>query len=129
LRPAGTLIGHVVCVPAEPAELCTWQLGYVFHPAYHGQGYATEACRRLLERAFGELGAHRVTAGCDPDNAPSWRLLERLGFRREAHRRKAGFLRKTPDGAPIWRDSFEYAILDEEWRPTRRPPPSPAAPG
>jgi ribosomal-protein-alanine N-acetyltransferase len=115
LREGGRLIGHLVCTPKAPEELRTWDLGFVFDPAYHGQGYATEACRRVLAYVFGELGAHRVEAGCHPDNAPSWRLLERLGLRREAHFRKNGFLRRAADGTPIWTDGYVYGMLEEEW--------------
>ncbi len=115
LRETGKMIGHLVCTRKAPDALRTWQLGFIFNPAYYGQGYATEACRRVLAYVFGELGAHRVEAACHPDNAPSWRLMERLGMRREAHHRKDGFLRQTPAGKPIWSDSYVYAILEEEW--------------
>ena len=115
LKTAGKLIGHVTCTRKQPEVLRTWELGYIFNPLFYGHGYATEACRRVLQHAFSELGAHRVEAACDPRNAPSWRLLERLGMRREAHRLKAGFLRTTPEGEPIWVDSYEYAMLEEEW--------------
>jgi RimJ/RimL family protein N-acetyltransferase len=73
------MIGHVACNREGPEELLTWNHGYIFNPAFYGKGYATEASRRILQHAFEELGAHRVQAGCNPDNAPSWRLLERLG--------------------------------------------------
>jgi [ribosomal protein S5]-alanine N-acetyltransferase len=115
LKATGKLIGHVVCTQKEPEALRTWSLGYIFNPAFYGQGYATEACRRVAAYVFEDLGAHRIEAGCDPRNAPSWRLLERLGMRREAHRLKAMFLRTTPDGEPVWVDSYEYAVLEEEW--------------
>jgi [ribosomal protein S5]-alanine N-acetyltransferase len=115
LKATGKLIGHVTCTRKALEALRTWELGYIFNPAFYGQGYATEACRRVLQYAFEELDAHRVEAACDPRNAPSWRLLERLGMRREAHRLKAGFLRTTPEGEPIWIDSYEYAMLGEGW--------------
>jgi RimJ/RimL family protein N-acetyltransferase len=115
LKATGKLIGHITCTLKEPEEFLTWSLGYIFNPVYYGHGYATEACRRIVQYAFEELEAHRVEAGCDPANTPSWRLMERLGMRREAHRIKAGFLRMTPDGEPLWSDSYEYAILKDEW--------------
>ncbi|MBJ7356037.1 GNAT family N-acetyltransferase [Nocardioides sp.] len=60
-------------------------LGYTFDPAYGGHGYATEAVRAVLARAFDELGVHRVTAGCFADNIASVRVLEKVGMRREQH--------------------------------------------
>ena len=118
LRETGRMIGHVACTPKPPEDLRTWSLGFMFDPAYQGRGYATEACRRVLDHVFHDLDAHRVEAGCHPDNTPSWRLLERLSMRREAHHIKSGFLRRTADGAPIWTDGYVYAILEEEWAET-----------
>ena len=60
-------------------------LGYTLARSAWGQGYASEAARKLLDYLFRVLDLHRVIADCDVDNAASIRLLERLGFRREAH--------------------------------------------
>ncbi|HMQ66468.1 MAG TPA: GNAT family N-acetyltransferase, partial [Arachnia sp.] len=60
----------------------THELGYVFNARYWGNGFAAEACQALIEWAFAQ-GTHRIVAKCNPLNQPSWRLLERLGFRRE----------------------------------------------
>ncbi len=116
LKPSGKMIGHVYFSRAEPAELSTWELGYIFNPAYSGHGYATEACREILRYGFGELGAHRIFAKCNPKNPPSWKLLERLSMRREGRLRKAAFFRRSDDGEPLWHDAFQYALLAEEWR-------------
>jgi len=115
LKNTGKMIGHIVANQKEPKEFLTWHIGFVFNPLHHGKGYATESCRRILEYVFEELGAHRVESACHPDNIPAWKLLERLSMRREAHHIKAGFIRKTLDGKPIWWDSYIYAILYEEW--------------
>ncbi|MGE5579295.1 MAG: GNAT family N-acetyltransferase [Bacillota bacterium] len=115
LKETGKMIGHVYFAQADPPEFLTWEIGYIFNPAFWGKGYATEACRRILKYGFEDLGAHRVTAGCSPDNPPSWRLLERLGMRREAYEKKFGFFHRTPEGEPIWLDAYKYAILREEF--------------
>ncbi|MFF2907979.1 GNAT family N-acetyltransferase [Paenibacillus sp. NPDC057934] len=73
-------------------------IGYIFNPEFYGKGYATEACQAVLNYAFAELGAHRILALCNPDNAPSWRLLERLSMRREGHFKKEAFFKKTKVG-------------------------------
>jgi RimJ/RimL family protein N-acetyltransferase len=114
LKDTGKMIGHIYFNQADPPDFLTWEIGYIFNPLFWGNGYATEACRRILRYGFEELGAHRIKAGCSPDNPPSWRLLERLGMRREAHEKKFGFFRRTAEGEPIWLDSYQYAILDEE---------------
>ncbi|MGA9762735.1 MAG: GNAT family protein [Gaiellaceae bacterium] len=116
LKPGEKMIGHVYFSQIEPEELMTWEFGYIFNPAFGGRGYATEACRALLSLGFGELGAHRVVAMCDPRNPPSWRLLERLSMRREGHFRQMAFFRRTSDGKPLWHDAYQYALLESEWR-------------
>ncbi len=55
------------------------EIGYSLHPDHQGHGFASEAVTALL-RALREQGVRTVVAGCDLDNAPSARLLERLGF-------------------------------------------------
>lgn len=115
LKDTGKMIGHLFFQQIEPTDFLTWELGYIFNPAYYGRGYATEASKRILKFGFEELGAHRITALCNPENIPSWRLMERLGMRREGHFKKKGFFRLDQDGKPAWHDAYEYAILREEW--------------
>jgi [ribosomal protein S5]-alanine N-acetyltransferase len=54
-------------------------------------------------------------ARCDPRNEASWKLLERIGFRREGHFRRFAFFRRDDTGKPLWHDAYEYAILDEDY--------------
>jgi RimJ/RimL family protein N-acetyltransferase len=55
-------------------------LGYAFLPAGRGAGYATEAAAGVVEYARTQLGIRRLSAIVSPGNAPSVRVLERLGF-------------------------------------------------
>lgn len=96
-------------------EFGTWELGYVFNANYQGKGYASEAAAALLEDAFRNRGVRRVIAMCNPENAASWHLMERLGMRREGHLLQNIFFRKDEQGSPIWQDTYEYAILSDEW--------------
>ncbi|GAA1791901.1 GNAT family N-acetyltransferase [Agromyces lapidis] len=89
-------------------------LGYGVDPAYAGRGYATDIARALLDLAFGELGVHRVTAGCYADNIGSWRVMEKLGMRREQHG-----VRDSWHAELGWIDGYTYAILADEWRVQR----------
>jgi RimJ/RimL family protein N-acetyltransferase len=59
------------------------ELGWALRPEETGKGYATEAVEAVLRICFEELGLHRVTADCFVGNAPSYRLMERVGMRRE----------------------------------------------
>ncbi|MFI2754034.1 GNAT family N-acetyltransferase [Cellulomonas sp. P22] len=92
------------------------ELGWAFDPDVHGRGFAAEAAGRLIAACFTDLGLRRVTAGCFLDNEPSWRLMERLGMRREGTFRADSLHR---DGG--WLDSCTYALLRDEWQPS--PPP------
>jgi len=60
----------------------TVEIGYSVVPDRRGRGYATEAVRSLVEWAFDQPDVIAVVAGCAPDNTPSIRLLERVGFQR-----------------------------------------------
>jgi len=86
------------------------ELGWTIDPAYAGRGYATEAARALVDVSFGALGLRRVYALCFADNEPSWRLMERLGMRREQYLVKES-LHRSGD----WLDAVGYALLAEEW--------------
>lgn len=121
LKESGKMIGHLFMAQQEPLEFDTWEIGYVFNPVFGGQGFATESARRLVHWLFTENKAHRVMALCDPRNAPSWKLLERLGMRREGHYLQKAFFRHDKDGNPLWHDAYEYAVLSEEWRDGRFP--------
>jgi len=90
------------------------ELGWVLDPAYAGRGYATEAVRELLRYCFQELGVRRVTASCFLDDDRSWRLMERVGMRRELHA-----VRDALHRSGRWLDTVGYAILAEEWSPIR----------
>ena len=56
------------------------QLIYALLPEYTGQGYATEASRKIIEYAFKKLGYDYLGAACDAPNQDSVRVLERLGM-------------------------------------------------
>jgi len=99
---------------ADGATRCEAELGWALDPAYGGRGLATEAVRGLLRICFEDLGVRRVTAGCFADNVPSWRLMERVGMRRELHT-----LRESLHRDLGWVDGYGYALLADEWRAVR----------
>jgi RimJ/RimL family protein N-acetyltransferase len=99
---------------AEQAKAVEAEIGYVLDPSYGGRGYATEAVEALLRLCFEDLGLRRVTANCFADNVASWRLMERLGMRREVHT-----LRESLHRSGAWLDGMGYALLADEWRARR----------
>ena len=62
-------------------------IGYVLARDAWGHGYATEAVRAITSMVR-ELGIVRLYAYTHMENRPSWRVLEKCGFEREAVLRK-----------------------------------------
>jgi RimJ/RimL family protein N-acetyltransferase len=108
LAEDGTLIGDVL-LALRSVEQQTLEVGYIFAPAYGGQGYATETVRELLTLAFGPLGASRVVARVDDRNIASRVLLERLGMRIEGHLENQWFKSELTS-------EVDYAVLAREWQ-------------
>ena len=103
-RPVGR-----VGLGVTDAAIGEGMLWYTLHPSVWGMGFATEAGRGLADFGFRELRLHRIWADCDPANVASWRVLEKIGMRREGH------LRENARIKGAWADSLIYAILDREW--------------
>ncbi len=108
LKTADRLIGHMMFHPWFAPQ--TYEIGWVFHRASHGHGYATEAAEALLRYGFEALHLHRIIATCQPQNVASCRVAEKLGLRREGHFRKCI---RSPENQ--WWDEYFYALLEEEW--------------
>ncbi|WP_323749662.1 GNAT family N-acetyltransferase [Curtobacterium flaccumfaciens] len=86
------------------------ELGWVLDPVDSGHGYATEAVRALVSFCFTDLGVRRVVANCFLDDDSSWRLMERIGMRREVHA-----VRESLHRSGAWLDTVTYAVLADEW--------------
>lgn len=108
----GKLIGGCGIRVASRAHRSA-DMGYCLRKDTWGLGYATEAAAAILEFGFDVLGSHRVFATCDTENRASARVLEKLGMRREAHFREDTRIHGR------WRDSYLYAVLEQEWRGRR----------
>jgi RimJ/RimL family protein N-acetyltransferase len=119
----GTIIGDLMfkhedawaqAEVADDAKGVHAEIGWVLDPAHSGHGYATEAVDDLLRMGFEELGIRRIVAYCFADNEASWRLMERVGMRREMHTRSDSLHRSGR-----WLDGYGYAILADDWRRNR----------
>lgn len=109
LKANGKMIGNVYLGKRDFESL---EIGYVFNKEYWGKGYAKESCSALIQQSF-KNGVHRIFAECDPQNSNSWKLLEALGFTREAYLKQNVYFWKDNDNNPIWKDTFIYAILNK----------------
>ena len=66
------------------------EIGYGVAEQLRGQGFATAAVRELLHVAFSEPGVAEVYAETATDNAPSRRVVEKVGFRHLGQRATEG---------------------------------------
>jgi RimJ/RimL family protein N-acetyltransferase len=67
--------------PEAPFHPLIVELSYAIGRAYQRQGYATEACQAVIAYGFQEMRLARLTNGVVPENIPSNRLCQKLGFR------------------------------------------------
>jgi RimJ/RimL family protein N-acetyltransferase len=84
------------------------EIGFTVDPSHQRENVATESLNCLLDYLFSTLGKHRVVARTDTKNIGAYRLLEKLGFRREGHYIQNIFFK----GA--WDDEYQYAMLNGE---------------
>ena len=84
--------GGVKAPPLDDGEV---EIGYGMAPAWQGRGLATQAARLLTDEALAQ-GASRVSAFTAPDNTASWKLLQRIGYRRDGET-------IDPDDGLVWR--------------------------
>ncbi len=113
LRESGQLIGNCGIRMDDP-DSRVGDIGYELAPDQWGKGYATEAAREIVRFGLEELGLHRVWAWCIADNVGSWRVMEKLGMRREGRLRENEFYKGR------WWDTLMYAILEDEWAQIRK---------
>ena len=93
----------LICVDEEPVGTIglndlydvwgTAELGYYVHPDAQGNGYATDATRRLLAYAFTDRRLEKVYANVFADNEASKHVLESVGFQREGVFREHAYVR------------------------------------
>ena len=103
----GQMIGDIGIHFMEDKQI---EIGYTLSPKYQGNGYASEAVKAVINYVFSEWKKHRITASVDPDNIQSIKLLERIGFRSEAHFIKSFRIDDQ------WYDDCIYALLEDEWK-------------
>lgn len=109
-RESGALLGGLTLSEIRRGVAQAATLGYWIGERHARQGYMSEAVGAVLPFVFETLHLHRLEAACLPENEPSRRLLEKIGFRREGLAR--AYLKI--DGQ--WRDHLLFALLDSDWR-------------
>lgn len=109
-RVIGDIGIHFLESDAENKQV---EIGYTLDEDFRGKGFATEALTAVIDYLIHTLEKHRIIASVDPTNLNSIKLLERLGFRKEAHFVESLFFHGK------WVDDVIYAVLAREWKASR----------
>ncbi|WP_462280967.1 GNAT family N-acetyltransferase [Salinivirga cyanobacteriivorans] len=86
------------------------EIGVTLNRNYQKKGYATESIKKVIDYLFNTLNKHRIITSIDPENASSIKLVERLGFRKEAHFVESIYMNGK------WVDDLIYAMLEKDWQ-------------
>lgn len=109
LRDTGDFLGGVGLHPRE-WRVPSFEIGYWIRKAGEGHGYVTEAAALTSRLAFDVLAARRLIIRCDPRNARSRAIPERLGFSLEGTLRNETF---DADGN-VW-DALLFSLIPREY--------------
>lgn len=90
------------------------EIGCTLNKDYQNKGFATESVIKVIDYLFKELNKHRIIASIDPENKNSIRLVERIGFRKEAHFVESLFINGK------WVDDLMYALIEKDWDKTNK---------
>ncbi len=104
----GALAGQVTVSSIVRGAFDSGSVGYWVDRRFAGRGVVSTALALAVDHCFGPVGLHRVEANARPENAPSLRVLDKVGFRSEGRHLNYLFI----DGA--WRDHLAFALTQED---------------
>lgn len=127
----GRLVGQLTVSNIQYGAVSSATLGYWVAQDVAGRGVTPTAVALATDYCFFRMGLHRMEVCVRPENGPSLRVVEKLGFRYEGLRRRYIHI----DGD--WRDHFCFALVREEipegvlqrWREGRADETAAAYPG
>lgn len=108
LNPTGEIVGQLTLGHIYRGPFLNSIAGYWIGQPFANRGFATQALAMGLAEAFGPMGLHRVETNINPENAPSLRVVQKLGFRFEGLARR--YLRINGE----WRDHQHWAMTAED---------------
>jgi ribosomal-protein-alanine N-acetyltransferase len=104
----GDLVGQVTVANVVRGAFQSASVGYWVDGRLAGNGIVPHALAMVVDHCFTDVGLHRIEANVRPENAPSRRVVEKLGFRQEGLHPRFLFI----DGA--WRDHLSFAVTVED---------------
>ena len=102
------LVGQLTIGNLVRRAFCSGYAGYWIDSRFAGRGIMPTALALAVDHAFAVGGLHRIEVNIRPENTPSRRVVEKLGFRQEAYHERYLHI----DGA--WRDHIGYALTTED---------------
>ncbi len=108
LQEDDTLVGEIV-FRIEDWENSRAEIGYRLSEAAAGKGICTQAATLLINYIIHEFGFYKLVAKCDPRNIASFRVMEKLGFVREA------FFKEHYRIGEEWTDQYDYGLMSTQW--------------
>lgn len=105
----GEFVGEINLSSVQRGAFQSGYVGYWIAQSAAGQGYVPESLVVLARFAFEELYLHRLQISIIPRNAPSRRVMEKLGLRDE------GIALRYLEINGVWEDHVRYAITADEW--------------
>ncbi len=109
----GRFVGEINLSSVQRGPYQNAYVGYWMDEAAAGNGYTPEAFVVVCRFAFEDLALHRLQASIIPRNAPSHRVVQKLGLRAE------GVAIRYLEINGVWEDHVRYAITSEEWAERR----------
>ncbi|QCB95432.1 GNAT family N-acetyltransferase [Cellulomonas shaoxiangyii] len=118
----GELVGQLTVSSIQYGSLRSASIGYWVSRHVAGRGVTPTAVAMATDHCFGVLRLHRVEINIRPENAPSLRVVEKLGFRDEGLRERYLHIQGR------WCDHRTFALTVEDvpegllarWHATRR---------
>jgi len=108
-KDSNSFIGYIGFIRIF-SEHCRAEIGYALKPEYWGKGFMCEAINKIVKFGFEEMKLHSIEANVNPLNERSQKVLERVGFNKEAYFRENYLF----DGKFL--DSVIYSLLEKDLR-------------
>jgi len=89
-------------------EHCRAEIGYALKPEYWGKGYMYETINRMVRFGFKNMKLHSIEANVNPKNERSKKVLEKIGFKKEAYFRENYLFDNK------FLDSIIYSLLEKD---------------
>jgi ribosomal-protein-alanine N-acetyltransferase len=103
------IIGLVSLIDVK-RKIRTWtlnraELSYWIGTHFQGKGYATEACKKVIEFGFSKLDFHKIIVAHAAENIESKSICKKLNFSQYAHEHDAFFKNDK------WNDLIWYELI------------------